>query len=204
MADRTAKVGAFLILAKTWSPAAWIMPAAWGYGTGQNQRQISNELLGTNTETVLEKFDFKIYISNWIGVGGSHYYYCSFRGPNFASPTPPQYSNLPMYALEVLLHTPSESCEKDECRVTNLTFFLFDNTKLGWRSLTYGETLYVDTFYSVRSKIFFSFWERVISSGDGFTITKFGTMAAEPLVTSQKKGSIFVWNSVKSGEELGT
>ena len=44
----------------------------------------------------------------------------------------------------------------------------------------------------------------MISSGDGFTITKFGTMAAEPLVTSQKKGSIFVWNSVKSGEELGT
>ena len=72
-------------------------------------------------------------------------------------PHPPQYSNLPMYALEVLLHTPSESCEKDECRVTNLTFFLFDNTKLGWRSLTYGETLYVDTFYSVRSKIFFFF-----------------------------------------------
>ena len=60
-----------------------------------------------------------------------------------------------MYALEVLLHTPSESCEKDECRVTNLTFFLFDNTELGWRSLTYGETLYVDTFYSVRSKFFF-------------------------------------------------
>ena len=54
------KLGPFLILAKT------CCQRHGGYETGQNQRQISNELLDIISETVLEKVDSRSRSTTYI------------------------------------------------------------------------------------------------------------------------------------------